>query len=284
MSRPFWSPFILAVIFLSAAAGSVAGTAVAESSLPPAAPAQSDHYVYLPLVYKAPNACEPIPGVSYSHLGVVVGYDPAKPPPENNPDYRLLLLGYNLVNQEKQLKDYGPSNDPGTPPQFTTLFEGRPTPPILNTYQANGWDWENGRPIPTPWTDPPVSVIGLQTTPKAIVRVPDSGYDIQYGNDAMVIYASQQEITLKYTRDDRVSYPPPGNAGYTVHIAGICVEPSLQTLYNQFHAAGRGELPVVRGGQPIGRAWGEEIVVAIRDNGPFLDPRDCQSFWKGHCP
>ncbi len=283
MSRLFWSLLLLAVILMGTVAGTAAGTAVAESSLPPAAPAQMDHYVYLPLVHKAPNACEAIPGVSYLALSVVDPYDPSKPPPENNPDYRILLLGYNPVDKVKGLMDYGPSNDPNIPPQFTTLFASPWTLTILNTYQANGWDWDNHRPIPTPWTDPEVSVIGIQTAPKTIVQVPDSSYMIgaecgDGGCDALVLYASQSEITLRYAREDDV-YP-----GYTVHIAGICVEPSLLSLYQQKNVEGRSSLPAVRGGQPIGRAWGSEIVVAIRDNGPFLDPRDCNSFWKGWCP
>ncbi len=272
-------------IFLIVVTKMAWGSAMAEGSPPPVAPAQMDHFVYLPLVSKAPNACEPIPGVSYLALSIMPGqgYDPNKPPPENNPDYRLLLLGYNPVDKQKGLVNFGPSNDPNTPPQFTAIFEGQPTPPILNTYQANGWDWENGQPVPTPWTNPEVSVIGLQTSPKAIVRVPDSSYMIgtecgDGGCDALVLYASQQEITLRYAREDDV-YP-----GYTVHITGICVEPSLLALYQQKNAEGRAYLPAVRGGQPIGRAWGSEIAVAIRDNGPFLDPRDCDSFWKGYCP
>ncbi len=273
----------MAAIFLLVVAGVVWGPAMAEDPFPPVASAQIDYFVYLPLVHKAPDACEPIPGVSYLALSVTEGYEPGKPPPENNPDYRLTLLGYNPVDKPKRLVYFGPSNDPGTPPQFTTIFEGQPTPPVLNTYQANGWDWENHRPIPTPWTDPEVSVIGLQTMPKAIVRVPDSGYIIgtecgDGGCDALVLYASRQEITLRYAREDDV-FP-----GYTVSITGICVEPSLLALYQQTNAEGRAYLPAVRGGQPLGRAWGSEIAVAIRDNGPFLDPRNCDSFWKGYCP
>ncbi|MCS7178612.1 MAG: hypothetical protein RML46_02280 [Anaerolineae bacterium] len=288
MGRLFQPLFAMAVGLLIVVAGRAAGAAVAESAPPAVSPADQGHLVYLPLVSKAPNACVPIPGVSYLALSVVDRYDPAKPPPENNPDYRLTLLGYNPVDQHKGLVIYNP---PGSevPPQFTTLLEGSWTPVILNTYQANGWDWDHHQPIPTPWTWPPVSVIGVPATPTAIIRVPDSGYTIGHecgngGCDALVIYASRQEITLKYTRDDRVSYPPPGNAGYTVHIAGLCVEPSLLTLYQQKHTEGRFYLPAVRGGQPIGRAWGHEIVVAIRDNGPFLDPRDCHAFWQGRCP
>jgi len=276
--------YLVVVLFLLIAIGKATGPAVAEEYRPAVSSQDDmDYFVYLPLVHKAPNACEPIPGVNYLSLSVVDRYDPQKPPPENNPDYRILLLGYNPANQAKGLVYYGPSNDPNTPPQFTTLFASPWTLTILNTYQANGWDWDNHRPIPTPWTDPPVSVIGIQTTPKAIVRVPDSSYIIgtdcgDGGCDALVLYASQSEITLRYAREDDV-YP-----GYTVHIAGICVEPTLLSRYQQNHEAGRDYLPAVRGGQPIGRAWGTEIVVAIRDNGPFLDPRDCDSFWKGWCP
>ncbi len=284
------SLYLMVVLFLLIAIGKAAGPAVAGGYHPAVASQDNlDHFVYLPLVHKAPNACEPIPGVSYLSLSVVVRYDPQKPPPENNPDYRLTLLGYNPVDKYKGIMDLGPSNDPATPPQFTTLFEDQPTPPILNTYQANGWDWDTHQPTTTTWTNPEVSVIGLQTSPKTIVRVPDGSRSVgdECGNggcDALVIYASQQEIALKYTRDDRISYPLPENAGYTVYITGICVEPSLLALYQQKNAEGRAELPAVRGGQPIGRAWGGEIAVAIRDNGAFLDPRGCDGFWKGWCP
>jgi len=282
--------YLMVVLFLLIAIGRAAGPAVAEGYRPSVASQDNmDHFVYLPLVHRAPNACEAIPGVSYLSLSVVDRYDPQKPPPENNPDYRLTLLGYYPVDKYKGIIDLGPSNDPEIPPQFTTLFEGQPTPPILNTYQANGWDWDHHQPIPTPWDNPEVSVIGLQTSPRTIVRVPDGSRRIgdecgDGGCDALVIYASQQEIALKYTRDDRIFYLPPGNAGYTVYITGICVEPTLLTLYQQLDAAGRSDLPAVRGGQPIGRAWGGEIAVAIRDNGAFLDPRGCDGFWKGWCP
>jgi hypothetical protein len=245
--------YLVVVLFLLIAIGKAAGPAVAEEYRPAvSSQGDMDYFVYLPLVQKAPNACEPIPGVNYLSLSVVDRYDPQKPPPENNPDYRILLLGYNPVNQAKGLVYYGPSNDPNTPPQFTTLFASPWTLTILNTYQANGWDWDNHRPIPTPWTDPPVSVIGIQTTPKAIVRVPDSSYVIgtdcgDGGCDALVLYASQSEITLRYAREDDV-YP-----GYTVHIAGICVEPTLLSRYQQNHEAGA-RLPPRRAGRPAHRA------------------------------
>lgn len=285
-----WLPVLLSGLLAVAAGWALGEPSVADSPTPSAVcPADMNHFVYLPLVFKAPNACEPIPGVNYNvTLNVIKRYeeyyDPVKYPPDRNPDYRLSLLTYYPVNQHKGLVNYGSSNDPNTPPQFTTLFEGQPTPTILNTYQACGWHWDIGKPdCPAPWTWPPVSVIGLQTSPKAVVRVPDSSYVPGWdcgdgGCDALVLYASQWEITLRYAREDNIT------PGYTVYIVGICVEPSLRALYEQMNAQGRDALPAVRGGQPIGRAWGGEIAVAIRDNGPFLDPRDCDSFWKGYCP
>ncbi len=245
-----------------------------------------EYYVYLPFVSKAPNACQEIPGVNYISLSVLESeryrYNI---PPDRNPDYRLSYLGYVPVNQPRSLFRGG-KNDPGTPPQFTTVLGRVPT--ILNTYLNNGWDWDNHRPIPPDQTVPPpefpVTVIGVEVTPLEVVGVPDSSYSPgadcggEGGCDALVIYADRWEISLRYAREDDI-YP-----GYTVHIVGICTEPKLLTLYEQLNAAGRHQLPAVRGGQPIGRAWGTEIAIALRDNGPFLDPRNCESFWIGNCP
>lgn len=282
MDRLFRPLLMMVVCMLMVAAGRAAGTAVAESSTP----AEGEYLLYLPLVHKPPNACMPIPGVSYTSLGVVVGYEPGKPPPENNPDYRLLLLGYDWVDEYKGLVLYGGDFDPKAP-QFYTMFTDGRTPAFVNTYRAHGWDWGTHQPLPPPPDNPwPVTVLGVGVTPLEIILTPDSGRDLQEPNgyDAMVIYASEQEIALKYTRDDRISYPPPATAGYTIYITGICVEPSLRTLYNQLNAAGRHELPVLRGGQPLGRAWSYQVDIAIRDNGAFGDPRSCKDHWQGRCP
>ena len=44
----------------------------------------------------------------------------------------------------------------------------------------------------------------LMVAPGEIIHLPDSGYDIGGGYDALVLYASEERITLKYTRDDNV--------------------------------------------------------------------------------
>lgn len=274
MDRLFRPLLMMVVCMLMVAAGRAAGTAVAESSTP----AEGEYLLYLPLVHKAPNACAPIPGVSYAYLGVVEGYEPGKPPPERNPDYSLLLLGYDWVDEYKGLVLYGGDFDPNAP-QFYTMFTDGRTPAFVNTYRAHGWDWGSQRPLPPPTDNPwPVTVLGVGVTPLEIILTPDSGYGIQYGYDAMVLYATEQQIAITYTRNDHI------RVGYTIYITGICVEPSLRALYNQLNAAGRHELPVLRGGQPLGRAWSSEVDIAIRDNAVFGDPRSCKDHWQGRCP
>jgi len=114
----------------------------------------------------------------------------------------------------------------------------------------------------------------MGVTPGEVLRLPDSGYDIGSGYEALVLYATKERITLKYTREDNVV------SGYTLHVENVCVEPSLLALYQAWNDAGRGRLPALRGGQPLGRAQGVEIGVAIRDNGAFMDPRSRWDWWR----
>jgi hypothetical protein len=55
----------------------------------------------------------------------------------------------------------------------------------------------------------------------------------------------------------------------------------LLALYQQSDAAGRYNLPVLRGHQAFGKALGGEIQIAIRDWGGFLDPRSRNDWWQG---
>jgi hypothetical protein len=115
----------------------------------------------------------------------------------------------------------------------------------------------------------------MGVTPGEVLHLPDSGYSIGSGYEALVLYATEDQLTLKYTREDHVVY------GYTIHLENICVEPSLLALYQAWNDAGRGELPALRGSQPLGRARGGEIGVAIRDTGSFMDPRSRKDWWQG---
>jgi hypothetical protein len=69
--------------------------------------------------------------------------------------------------------------------------------------------------------------------------------------------------------------------GHTIHVENVCVEPSLLALYRAWNDPGRGEPPALFGGQSLGRARGDEIRVAIRDTGRFMDPRSRGDWWQG---
>ncbi|MGB0389798.1 MAG: hypothetical protein ACPGWR_33675, partial [Ardenticatenaceae bacterium] len=103
------------------------------------------------------------------------------------------------------------------------------------------------------------------------------GGDIYQGRfKALVIYASENRITIKYTREDNVVQ------GYTIHIENVCVEPTLLQLYRDVDQAGRLQMPALAPAQAFGRANGTEIGVVIRDNGSFMDPRSRKDWWRGH--
>ena len=134
---------------------------------------------------------------------------------------------------------------------------------------------EISQPDLGPVTEFEVTLAGLGVQPGEVITVPESGYGIGQGYAVLVLYADTQRITLKYTGEDSVVN------GYTVHVEGVCVEPNLLALYGQMNAAGRRHLPALRAGQALGRARSNEIQVAIRDTGRFMDPRTRKDWWRG---
>jgi hypothetical protein len=159
-------------------------------------------------------------------------------------------------------------------PQLPGLFADKRTPVFSNVYRVNQWDWgRNARGGPI--GDFEVTLAGLVAKPGETVHVPPSGYSIGQGYAVLVLYADTQRITLKYTGEDSVVN------GYAVHVEGVCVEPNLLALYERMNAAGRGQLPALRAGQALGRARENEIQVAVRDTGRFMDPRTRKDWWRG---
>jgi len=227
-------------------------------------------YVYLSFVTGF-NPCAPIPGESYDVLGVPP--PPTDRPAEEHADLNLALRGYELTDAYKGLVDYGGDTD-AKAPQLPGLFADDRVPTFSDVYQVHHWNWgsnERGSAI----EDPEVTLAGMEVAPGEIVHVPASGYEIAPGYEVLVLYASAERITLKYTMDDNVVQ------GYTLHVENVCVEPSLLALYETWNEAGRGYLPALHAGQAFGRARGSEIGVAIRDNGAFMDPRSRKDWWKG---
>lgn len=234
-------------------------------------PAIAASHLYFPFIVRPPYGCEPIPGVEYGTLDV--NGPPTDRPAEHHADLNLSMRGYETTNAYLGLVDYSGGAD-AKAPQLYTLFADQRVPSFPNMYQVYDWNWEcNCRGgLLTVWD---ATLAGMGVTPGEVLYFPDSGYNIGNGYDALVLYATEERITLKYTREDNVV------EGYTIHVENICVEPSLLDLYRAWNDAGRGRLPALRGGQPLGRARGYEIGVAVRDWGTFLDPRSRKDWWRG---
>ncbi len=234
---------------------------------------------FFPLVFRQGlTPCSSIPGQSYG--SVAPFSSPTNPPAAQHPDLNLDLRGYTFTNAYMGLVNYGgPPSDPSAP-QLATLFSPQRLPTFSSTYQVGVWDWPPGCNCQNGWiTDPTVTLLGMTSTMGEIIHAPVSGYDIGLrptGYEMMVLYATNERITLKYTREDNVV------SGYTIHIENVCVEPNLLALYNSLNASGRSRLPALNSYQPFGRSQGNQILVSIRDNGSFLDPRSRLDWWDGY--
>ncbi len=253
-----------------------------------AAPRELTPRVFLPFITN--GTCDNFSGVTYGTL--TPNPPPTDRPAEQHADLNLALRGYAPTDGTLGLVDYTGAAD-SRAPQLYTLFGDERVPGFVSVAQVYAWNWEtNSRGAVI--TDPPVTLANLQTANDEPLRVPRSGYNIgtqsmhpPEGNfqdspaddpnayEVLVLYASAQRITLKYTREDNVIQ------GYTLHVENVCVAPALLALYQQMNANGRAQLPALKAGQPFGRARSSEIGVVIRDNGTFMDPRSRKDWWQG---
>jgi len=257
---------------------------------------ETDSYIYLPAVAKPPASICPRSSTNQYSSGTAYQFDLDNPvrPAYNHADKNLALRGY-VVNHESGLKrgliDYG-SDDPNQPPQFASIFQPNRVPGFKEFYQVRNWNWASS-PNPgsrgAPIISPKVTAMGLGTTPGETLHVPRSAYDIGGGMEVVVLFADEDSVALRYTREDSS-----GSAGYTVHVDGICTDLNLLSLYNildnpsgpryDYKAPSQRPygypLPNLKAGQVFGYAPGDEIVVAIVDSGAFLDPRSCNEWWQ----
>ncbi|MCL6431826.1 MAG: hypothetical protein K6V36_13355 [Anaerolineae bacterium] len=288
---------IVAVAILAVAVGGpYAGT--------PAAPARAagQYRTYLPFVAKAPTSVCPTSSSNQYSAGAAMQYDLDDPvrPAEQHADKNLDLRGYTASTDPalvRSLVNYG-TDDENQPPQFATLFSPYRVPELTGFYRVYDWKWApspdpgtRGSPLAT-W---PITALGLRTTPGEALQVPVSAYEIGPGLEVLILYADEDTIALRYTREDSS-----GSRGYTVHLDNICTDPNLLALYrsldccNRYVYVGRGwwgyDLPALPAGKPVGTARGSEAVVAIQDTGNFMDPRSCNEWWQirpgytGSCP
>lgn len=200
---------------------------------------------------------------------------------DENADLRLSVLGYAASNASLALVDYNGATD-SDPPKLGGVFEPNRAPAFVAGYKRLNWVWSEAAqpPYGAPSgvnDDWDVSVIDFGATPGEAIFAPERG-SVIWGSGvvALVLFASERELTLAYTRQDSVS------AGYVVHMANFCVDANLVAAYRAQLNEGRratGQLPGVRNNQLVGVAQGYALTIAIRDRGAFLDPRSRKDWW-----
>lgn len=200
---------------------------------------------------------------------------------ELHPDLNINLLNPVPITGNLGLNDFWGGETDVNAPQLSTLINGNPNPNVTSLYQLHYWEWQTNQVGPL--VPPPsnlnlnnydfATLVGFSTQPGQAILVPNSGYDIGQGNEVMILYATENSLVLKYTGDDNV------NVGYTFYLNNFQVDPQLLAYYNRLNEAGRTELPVLMAGMKIGEALANEILVAIRDTGSFMDPRWFYAWW-----
>ncbi len=241
----------------------------------------SSHRVFLPAVLRGLDSAQSggqCPTTSSrSYTPIPVDGPPADHPDELHGDLNLALRGYQATSAALGIVDINGGSDPNAP-QMPGLFADQRTPAFTSVHRVYDWDWSCGEHgcRSSNLTPREVTLLGMGVTPGEAISFPSRGPQIYGGGYiVLVLYASEERITLGYTRRDSVA------PGYAVHIEEICVDVNLLALYRRMNQAGRGQLPALRNGEILGTAKGSEIRVAVRDRGSFMDPRSRKDWWKG---
>ena len=244
---------------------------------------------YLPIVTH--SSCPTTSSNVYAVIPIQDGYYKNNQITDENPDFRLSILGYAPVHGEPlDLVNYGGGSDSNAP-RFQGVFRPQRRPRFTAAYLNYQWNWDDGPGSAPPYgsrgplNDDPffrVTVLDFEVTPGEAIYIPERSVPI-YGGDvvAMVLYASENELAITYTRHDAV-YLPGGI--YVVHLLNFCVDPQLVAAYRAQLSAGRrstGMLPAIRNDQPVGMARSHSLTIAIRDTARFMDPRSRKDWWQG---
>ena len=250
--------------------------ASATGAQPPPNDTIPDQVLYLPAVQRlVPLA--PCPAISVRTYEIIpVDGPPSDHPAELHGDLNLGLRGYLPVVADRQIIEVdGPADEDA--PQIPGLFADSRVPRFTSTHRVYEWDWTCGEHgcRADQFTPPEVTLLGMGVAAHEPIAFPSRGPQIYVGGyKVLVLYAAEDRITLGYTRHDSVA------PGYAVHVEKVCVDPNLLALYRQANDAGRSHLPALRDGETWGTARGEEILVAIRDRGTFMEPRSRKDWWQ----
>lgn len=226
-----------------------------------------------------PNAT-PTPKITATATPPVkqVFQDSASSDPNKNP---FEIRGIKKINDAAlKLIQYDHEQDKKMPPNLRTLIEGNENPGFANAYAV--YDWNNTTNKKGDLMQPTdkalkgkdyATAVGLNSKEGDVVKVPQSGYGFN-GYQVVVLYASKDSISVKYTPADSVQ------SGYTLHLSNINVNPKILELYDKALEGGRTKLPALPGGYKLGTASGNELLLAIVDTGQFLDPRWELDWWR----
>jgi hypothetical protein len=188
-------------------------------------------------------------------------------PPEEHGDLNLKLREPQPADFEATLVDIPGSGIDPDAPKLSAAFE----PDLVQTYAVHDWDWGcncKGDLI----DDGSAVVVGIKTQPGQPIFIPKTDRDIYDGKYvAVVLYASEDSLTFVYARAGTVVN------GYTVHYVGLQTDPNLLKLFQESKG---NELPGLTNDTPVGVAAGDELIVAMRDNGKFLDARSRLDWWQ----
>jgi hypothetical protein len=187
-------------------------------------------------------------------------------PAEEHGDLNLKLRDPQPIEVDLSLQDLPGSGVDPNAPNFSKIFK----PDFVRAYTIHDWDWGcncKGKLL----QEDHLVLLGLKTTPGQPVFIPPKEGDIYGGNYyAVVLYASEDSLTFLYNRAGSVV------KGYTVHYVGLHTDPNLVALFRESKGS---ELPGLTLDTPVGVA-GDELIIAIRDNGKFLDARSKRDWWE----
>lgn len=185
-------------------------------------------------------------------------------PADEHGDLNLKLRDPQPIEAELAVVDVGVGVDPDAP-RLSKIFE----PEFTGAYTVHEWDWGcncKGKLI----EDKTVVLVTIKTRPGEPVFIPPRNQDIYGGKYyAVVLYASEDSLTFVYSRAGNVV------KGYTVHYVGLKTDPNLLALFRESEGS---QLPGLSLDTPVGTAT-DELLVAIRDNGKFLDARSKNDWW-----
>ncbi len=187
--------------------------------------------------------------------------------PAEHGDLNVHLRGAQRTDSSegRQLISLAGDTDPAAP-----NFRGVLEPDFVAEYTLKNWDW--GCNCASDWINS-IAMMGVKVTPGQDIFIPRVPFEIYQGRfRATVLYASEDSVTISYTRDGSVAN------GYSVHYVGLNTDPNLVA---QFNTIGIEEMqaPGLDFETPVGTAASSELKVVIRDRGKFMDLRSEKDWW-----